>query len=56
METVLVTAGIDAAAGHNHECKCTVDLVQGILYGIYTRQILVYTLLLDQMGKHFSIR
>ena len=55
MESVLVSASIDTASCHNHECKGTVNLIQRLLESIDTRQFTVNALLLDKMRQHLCI-
>ena len=56
MESVLVTACIDAASCHDHKGECAVKHIECILERVDTRLILVDALLLDKVCKHLSVR
>jgi len=55
MEAVLIAACIYAPASHYDKGKCTIHLIQGILDGIDTRNIVICSLLLDKMRQNLSI-
>ena len=55
METIFVAARIYTTACHHDKRKGSVNLVKRILDRIDARQVLVHTLLLDQMGQNLSI-
>ena len=56
MESILVTACINTTACHHHKGECTIKHVEGILQRVYTRKMLVSSLLLDKVGKNLGIR
>ena len=56
MEAIFVATCINTTACHNDKCEGTFKKIESTLKSLNTMCILIYTLLLDQMGKNLSIR